>query len=262
MTASLRAAWTRLGFRFQVAPAGEPVDLEDALAATAAVAREDSRIFWGAATWLHRYGPLVDGRRLGARLVEDEARRVFGALLTASKSPALRSLHPRPGRPARPEPLFLVRLGNPAALADLEARALPAYQKWGFLLADEVLKPAALRPSSWVLRENPRLKIRALLGADLRAEVLSTLIESCEPLAAVGLSRELGRSYAATHAACAALEAGGLICREPAGRKVLFQVPPEVDAWLRSSPLGRPRKPAVTGAGGIGYGSDPNPRVL
>jgi len=193
-----RARWNRLGFRFQEDPTPESVELEATIFDTLGAVRDDSRLFWGAATWLHRYGSLVDGRRLGILLDEvsdaETISPILAALLVASKSPHLKGLLKRCTALPATEPLFHVRGKNPAGLADLTERALPTYLRWGFLLADEILKPDALRPTSWVLRENPDLLTRALLGADLRAEVFNTLRVRDEGLTASELARHLDRS--------------------------------------------------------------------
>ena len=219
---TLRAAWARLGALFAVTPAREAVDLEALICATAAVAREDQRLFVVPASWLAVHHHLVDARRLGRRieaLGQPESATV-GALLALADSAtpgrtalALALRHCRPLD--RPEPLFPVMARSPGLLRLLRADALPLFRQWGFWHDDDTLQPSAVRPVQWIVEKCPELRFRLLVGPGLDAEVLRFAADSPSSIAA--LARRAGASYAATHAAVQRLAARGLLAEADGG---------------------------------------------
>jgi DNA-binding transcriptional ArsR family regulator len=219
--------------------ASKSPDVEALLVESLEQLRGDPRLFLGAATWLKVYGALVDGHQL-VRLLEERksatSSALLGALLTASTSPHLKGLLARCQPLLAEEILFDVMADNPILSSKVEAGALPEIRRWGLLVDDLTLKPDALRPSSWVLRMNPELQIRALLGANLRAAILNRLLQNPTPPSISHLARDLGRSYASVHAAVGALLAAGLVHQEAKGRAQLLRVPEDVSRWLFAYP--------------------------
>jgi hypothetical protein len=102
--AQVAADWARIGVWLSVTLAADPVDVEALIARTALVARDDERIFVGAASWLAAYRGWVNGRRLATVMVDlarsdPTASAVAGALLTlAAGHAAGPSTHPAPDR--------------------------------------------------------------------------------------------------------------------------------------------------------------------
>ena len=167
---AIAADWARIGLWLSVAAASEPVDIEALIVRTARVAREDERLFVGAASWLAVHHGWVNGRRLIA-LATDLDRvgsAVAGALLTlASRGAggletgraseldgAIEACRPL----ARPRPLFTVIERFPALRSDLRASATALYRRWGLWHDDESLKPTAIRPAAWLLHHVPELR--------------------------------------------------------------------------------------------------------
>ncbi len=237
-----RATWTRLGCLFAVEPAEVEPDLEEAIATALVFVRVDPRLFVGLATWLHRYGSLVDGHLLVRRLTlhpSPEERAVLGALITASSAPSLRGLRGRCQPLTQRAPLFHI-MDRPVLRSKVQKEALPEYLKWGFHVDNMVLKPEALRPPSWVLRMNPALRIRALLGANVRAAVVTRLLAKGPAPSLSALARELGRSYPSIHAAVASLVAAGLLEQVASGRALGVRLPDGMADWLADYPGVRP----------------------
>jgi hypothetical protein len=229
--------WARLGVWLSVTAAEASVDVEALVVRTAAVARADERIFVGAATWLATYHGWLNGRRLAAlsarlRRADPVASAVAGALLSLAFTGARRLAAGRATeleaaigecRPlARPRPLFTVMDRFPALRPQLRARASPLYRRWGFWHDDESLKPTVLRPAGWLLRHVPELRIRALLGPSLEADLVTLALAG--PLTARDLARATGVSYAAAHGAADRLVARGLVQRERAGARQLLRL--------------------------------------
>lgn len=231
---ALRSAWTRVGALFAVAPMREPVDLEELVCATAAVAREDQRLFVVPASWLAVHHHLLDARRLGRHIdgLGPIESATIGALLSLAASAA-------PGRTAlasalehcrpldQPEPLFPVMARSPGLLRLLQEDALPLFRQWGFWHDDASLQPSAVRPVRWILEQCPELRFRLLVGPGLEAEVLHHVAQ--EPLCIAEIARRTDASYAAAHAAVQRLAGRGLLT-EASGAWALGPTVPTVRA--------------------------------
>lgn len=232
----LRAEWCRLGVGFAVAAANGPVDLEVLILRSALEGPRDARLFWGAASWLNRYGTLVDGRRLRSELGRGPGSPVLAALIVASESSGLRGLLAKCQPFRKRRSLFDVMESTPVLRQKVENGALPAFLKWGLLLDEVSLNLDMVRPASWVLRGNRNLLVRAILGANLRADLLDTLLSASEPITASDLHRFHGRQYASVHAALSALALTNWVVRNQDGGRVLYSVPQDIREWLEHYP--------------------------
>lgn len=214
----LMRAWTRLGALFNTAPAATRLDLEQLIVETATVARHDERLFVMAASWLAEHHHLVDARRLGRQLdaVDASASATAGAMLAMAAqattgSTALEAAMTHCQPLAVPEPLFPVMARHPGLLALVQAETLPLFAAWGFWHNDANLKPNTIRPIGWILQHCPELRIRALLGTGLDAEVIELV--TATPRTVAEVARETGASYPAAHAAVMRLQGRGLLAR-------------------------------------------------
>jgi hypothetical protein len=213
---ALGRAWTRLGAAFTVEAQRTPVDLEQLVAKTAAVAPADERLFIMAATWLAGRHTLVDARRLTAALrpLTGKASAVAGAMLTVASQSTTGQTALDAGlalchKLRRPEPLFDVLRVHPKLLAIVKVETLSAYRRWGLWANDATLAWGALRPIRWTLRHCPELRFRALLGSGLDAGVATAL--AAHPATITELTSVTGATYAATHVAATRLAARGLL---------------------------------------------------
>ncbi len=235
----LRSAWNRLGFSYGGSSASSPPFLEEVLVESLEEVREDPRLFLGAATWLHSYGVLVDGHQLSRRLKEvgsKDSSALLAALIVASSSPHLKGLLASCKALSKEEILFTAMNKKKFLRERVAAEAIPEIRKWGFLVDDLTLKPDALRPSSWVLRNNPDLKVRALLGANLRSAVWNWVRSRKEPLSISEVSRGIDRPYPSIHAAVGTLLAAGMLRRETKGRATMVSIPKDIEEWISSYP--------------------------
>lgn len=216
---ALMRAWTRIGALFNTTPATARVDLEQLLVDTAGVARDDERLFVMAASWLAEHHHLVDARRLGRHLdaADPNTSAAAGALCTMAAqdttgSTALKAAMTH----CRPlvvwEPLFPVMGRYPGLLDLIKAGTLPLFAQWGFWHNDAVLKQNAIRPIGWIFQHCPELRLRALLGTGLDAEVVELVMTA--PRTVADVVRETGTSYAAAHAAAMRLHGRGLLSRQ------------------------------------------------
>ncbi len=227
--------------------AAQAVDVEALVADTARAARDDERLFVGAASWLAAHHGWVNGRRLAA-IATDLARTnrlasaTMGALLTlalrgAGRAPALvlALRHCRPVSPSRPLFSVIEQLlaRAPALRAEVRDSATPCYRRWGLWHDDESLKPAAVRPAAWLLRHVPELRARALLGPSLEADLVILIATGDTPVTARTLARTTHVSYAAAHGAADRLVARALIHRERLGAAQLLQLTRTAERLLR-----------------------------
>jgi hypothetical protein len=212
----LAAEWARAGGGFMVDPAPYAIDLEHLVGRTAFAAPRDYRALAVATTWLAQHSELVNVRRLGkvAGELEELHGAILGAMLDIAReaSPTADRLKfpQRYCRPLRePRALFDRTEANAVLRRYAQEGALPAFEKWGLWQDELSLKFDALRPISWILEHCPELRLRALYGPGLEAEVVHVLERGPSTIAAI--AREVDASYSATHAAVARLEGRGSV---------------------------------------------------
>jgi DNA-binding MarR family transcriptional regulator len=99
-------------------------------------------------------------------------------------------------------------------------KALPLFTAWGLWHDDATLTPTVVRPVAWLL-DVPELRIRALLGPSVEADLMTRALEGA--VAVRDVARATGISYAAAHAAADRLVARGLLVRERAAQRQLLR---------------------------------------
>ncbi|MEX0892512.1 MAG: hypothetical protein WEB88_10110 [Gemmatimonadota bacterium] len=199
-----------------VEPAAYPIDLEQLIGRTAVAAPRDYRVFAVATTWLAQHSELVNVRRLGrvAEELEELPAAILGAMIeiageTSPSADRLKAAQ-RHCLPLRtPRALFDRTESNPVLCGLAKEAALPAFERWGLWQDELSLKFDALRPIGWILEHCPELRLRALYGPGLEAEIVQVLERGSATIAAI--SREVDASYSATHGAVTRLEGRGSV---------------------------------------------------
>lgn len=252
----LARAWTRFGAYLSVVPSRAPVDLEALIVATARAGPDDERLFVVAVSWLAVHHDFVNGRRLAVLAGElassrrsgahAEASAVLGAMLTwaddlsGGKAEPLRAAASRCRRLRTPQAFYRVVREMPSVARQVRRAAVPRFEAWGLWHDGEAAKPEAVRPASWLLRHTPELRIRALVGPTLEADLLAAAmlglpaalpgedrLDANRPghgagVAVRDVSRALRVSYAAAHQGADKLVRRGALRRERQGvRQVL-----------------------------------------
>jgi hypothetical protein len=197
-------------------PAAYAIDLEELVGRTVVAAPRDYRALAVATTWIAEHSQLVNVRRLGkvASELEETPAAILGAIIEIARetNSAADRLSPvqRHCRPLQePRALFDRAQANPLLLRFAKEGALPAFKRWGLWQDELTLKFDALRPVSWILEHCPELRLRAIYGPGLEAEVMQVLDRGRATIAAI--AREVDASYSATHAAVARLEGRGSV---------------------------------------------------
>lgn len=221
------ARWARLGAAFNTRPSGGGVDLELLLLETARCASQDERVFAIVATWLCNYGDLVAKHRLKRLVIdelEDQYEPVLGLLLdtvrqqtrTTHFNDVISECHPA----IQSAPLFEIerKHRNLARLA--ERHASPVSRHWNLWARPLHPRDDALRPTRWILKNNPGYQTRADFKGDLRASILAALQH--EPEAGeseASLARSCGATRSAIRSSLRSLERAGRVNREYRGKR-------------------------------------------
>ncbi|TVR67831.1 MAG: hypothetical protein EA422_00115 [Gemmatimonadales bacterium] len=215
-------------------PAAYAIDLEELVGRTAVAAPRDYRALAVATTWIAEHSQLVNVRRLGkvAGELEETPSAILGAMIEIARetNSAADRLGPvqRHCRPLKePRALFDRTQANPLLLRFAKEGALPAFKTWGLWQDEWTLKFDAIRPVSWILEHCPELRLRAIYGPGLEAEVMQVLGRGRTTIAAI--AREVDASYSATHAAVARLEGRGSVVSHD-GHGVELSTP--VRSWI------------------------------
>lgn len=259
---AVAAQWTRMGASFGAAPATAPVDLEQLIVTTAHATPDDERLFVVAASWLAMHHAFVNGRRLavmasrlsrGFRPVngdpaDREQSAVLGAMLAWAADLAGGALSLKAAtlrcRPLSPQqPLFRVTALFPSVATRIRACALPRFAAWGIWHTNDTPKFNAVRPVGWLLDHAPELRLRAIAGPTLEADVLAAVLlglpgalptarRAVPGVTVRDIAQGLGVSYAATRESAGKLVGRGLLTREHLGARQVLRTTRAGAAWL------------------------------
>lgn len=250
-SSGLPARWARIGGLNAPAACTGVVDLERLLVATAAAG--DGALLDAAASWLAVHHVLVFGRRLAtmataiAQAPGPTAARL-GELLDRAWAGALAL----PGDlRLRPENLEIARERCcPRAAAGVVRRRRNTPD--GDSMAHRITVTTELpQPIDWVVQHVPELRVRALVGATLEAEILVAALASHRPSqgkadevpapSVAAVARHAGVSYAGVHGAANRLVRRGLLVRHRHGSRASLQSTALSHAafdWPASAPEG------------------------
>jgi hypothetical protein len=242
VAASLYPQWKRLGINFTGASSAHPVDVEPLIIATAACASADERLTTCTAAWLARYHDLIDGRRLSelTRVASARTRAFLGAMLSlaidapdgAGSCPQFDTAisHCRPMQ--RAQPFYDAAYGRQAHEQWMQQHTLPLFRHWRLWHDDANLQFRSLHTIDRLLKV-PELRARALLGPSVEASCIAYAFHQVTN--ARVLSRVIGVTYAATHAAVERLVGRGLLVRKRNGVRQDLHVSDLCAAVLRAA---------------------------
>jgi DNA-binding MarR family transcriptional regulator len=220
----LYPSWRRIGINFTGASATQPVDIERLIVDTAECAATDERLTVCAASWLARFHDLVDGRALSerTRAASPRTRAYLGGLLTlasespdgAGRAPQFEAALTHCAPLTRARPFYDSAAALPVYRTWMRTHALPLYRRWNLLHDDANLQHKSVHTLDWLLQV-PELRARALLSPSVEAACIAHTLHRVTN--ARQLSRELGTTYAAIHAAVDRLVGRGLLVKSRNG---------------------------------------------
>ncbi len=224
---SIVSQWVRVGAKLGSAPAKRSPDIERLIVRSASVMQDMPRLHRMMIAWLIRYGELTSRHRLAElarKITSPLTSATLGFTLARTKrvthsdhfNLAISACQPLP----RPQPLFEAFQRSSAMVAFAEETTCPLALEWGLWAPEEKdlsvhLYHDAIRPTKWIMKNNPPLKIRALFSGKLQASILVTLqADPATGKSESALARAVGATRVAIRKALAHLELCQLIERK------------------------------------------------
>ena len=227
----LYALWSRLGVGFTVAASRNiQIDLEEVLVKTAQEGRNDSRLSFGMRGWLLKHHELVNSARLIVKLKACSETAVLGAIIDSVVQE-----HPRSNlkyclkycHPFSQKQFVFHYVSVSPAVAQLNLdENLPLLKKWGLISRELGDMQGAIRDKTFVLQHNPHLALRALFGANLKAEVLSFFLNHKQGNARQ-IALSIGLSYEPVYSELLHFKKIGLLKEARKGQARTFSLYPK-----------------------------------
>lgn len=228
----VRSQWGRLGIALGGTLAPASPDVERLLLDSAHCAAQSPQIVIAAVTWLSRFGNLIAEHRLHAMMQREAIDRPrFGLILALAIESARQHDRRRNlsrtlklcGPAPQPQPFFTISAGSAVMIERARRRASPLSRAWNLWMDPIEPKYDALRTATWIVEQNPTLRVRADFRGDLRASILLCLVHELSQATISQLARLTGASRLATTHALDELELGGHVACERVGRMRLYR---------------------------------------
>lgn len=227
--------WVRLGWNVTQAPFKGEIDIEELIVQTTlAVRLGDGRLLKWFLTWMKDYNDLVNKKRL-LRLLKNADTAVLGAVLDiAMKQGADWNFHTITAKckPFKtPQVLFTTMADVFTFIEQEKNNGLEEYRKWGLFCTLHEFYEDAKKTRIWVLQNNPQLALRALLGPNIRAEIIYCLLNNTK-IAIMTLANTIGYAYSAVHKEVEILVKSGFLVQST-GRSHLLDLTPKTKKLLQ-----------------------------
>lgn len=177
MMPTLRQKLAQMGMRFNEVVPNSNIDVEKTLLEGTEQGRKDPRIFWATLAWMTTYIDLVNISRFSNMLKHQGDQSVLGAMceLAYQKNANRKFLavrqrcYPKKNK----EALFYKMAEMEVTRREVTNNALPLFLKWGFYCNYVNFMEGAICNRTEVLKRNQNLRLRALFGANSRADILN-----------------------------------------------------------------------------------------
>lgn len=231
--------WIRLGW----VGTGEPfegfVDPELLIIETTHSGRYEGRILKAMLTWIRNYHDLINIQRL-RHFINTADTAVLGAVFEIAikngADPRLKTIikYCKPNN--NPEVLF--KTGDEFGVYDNNQKefARDEYLKWGLYCTMVEFYEDAMLDKKRILKKNPLLAIRALIGPNIRAEILFSLLNSSR-IHIKALSTRLGYAYSPVYKEILSLASSGFINIEKFGRVKVLSLSEQFAGYLNCLPV-------------------------
>jgi hypothetical protein len=164
-----------LGVLFSVSPTAVEPDPEQLVVETTHAGRREARLIWGLLSWMVEFGDLINTSRLIQRVGQADSA-VLGALCTlALKHGAdakLKGLLAKCRVKSEPEVLFEAMAAMQTTARNERENAVPEFTRWGLHCSAYRIMEGGLQTRKRVLDGNRLLALRAVFGANIRADLL------------------------------------------------------------------------------------------
>ncbi|MCL2688812.1 MAG: hypothetical protein FWE57_03050 [Chitinispirillia bacterium] len=232
--------WIKLGLYATGKPYKEHVDPEKLIVETTHIGRFEGRLFKAMLTWIRNYHDLINIQKL-LHYIDDADLPVLGAAVEiaaqkANALPRFKSVLKR----CRPYESAQVLFKDVDDFGDFEKNqkefGKKEYLKWGLYCTMIEFYDDAMYNRHYVLMNNPLLAIRALIGPNIRAEILFEL-EQRSRLSITALKEHVGYAYSAVYTEVMNLTRNGYLANETNGKKQMITMTKPFVKYLRSIPV-------------------------
>ena len=212
--------WIRLGWAGTSEPFEGFVDPELLIIETTHAGRYEERILKAMLTWIRNFHDLINVQRL-LHFIDAADTAVLGAVINIAiqngADPRLKTVLKYCKPNGLPEVLF--KNGDEFGVYDKNQKefARDEYLKWGLYCTMVDFYDDAMLDKKRVLKMNPLLAIRALIGPNIRSEILFALLNSAR-IHIKELSRQLGYAYSPVYKEIMSMASSGFISIEKFGR--------------------------------------------
>lgn len=232
--------WIKLGWYATGKPYRGHVDPEKLIVETTHIGRYEGRLFKAMLTWIRNFNDLINIQKL-LHYIDDADLPVLGAAVeiaakNANALPRLKTIlkHCLPYKPAQ----VLFKDGDEFGIYEKNQIEFgrDEYLKWGLYCTMMEFYHDAMYDRHYVLMNNPLLAIRALIGPNIRSEVLFAL-EQCSNINITDLKKNLGYAYSAIHTEVMSLNRNGYLSSKTEGRSQVITIKNTVVDYLKSIPV-------------------------
>jgi hypothetical protein len=217
--------WIKLGWQGIGNACDGFVDPERLIIETTHVGRYEGRLFKAMLTWIRNFHDLVNVQRL-IHFVNDADLPVLGAAFDIAMQNGADHRLATVLKYCKPYENYqvLFKEGDEFGVYERNQKefAREEFLKWGLYCTAVEFYNDAMNDKKQIIRDNPLLAIRALVGTNIRAEILFMLLNNVR-IHISALAKKLGYAYSPVYKEAISLASSGFLCVEKYGRvKVLF----------------------------------------
>ena len=234
------AKWIKLGWNGTGEPYPGLVDPERLMIETTHLGRHEGRLFKAMMTWVRDFHDLINVQRL-LHLIAEADRPVLGAAFeiavnNGGAGPRLQTVikHCKPYK--TPQTLFKAADEFGIYERNQKEFAKKEYLKWGLYCTMVEFYDDAMFDRKYVLKNNPLLALRAMIGPNIRAEIFFVL-ENSTRLHIKALAEKLGYAYSAVYGEVMQMVRNGFLTVEDYGRAKVIALNEAVSKYLLNMPI-------------------------
>jgi hypothetical protein len=231
--------WIRLGW----AGTGDPyrgfVDPERLIVETTYIGRHEGRLFKAMITWIRDFHDLINVQRL-LHFIGDADLPVLGAAFDlAVQNGADHRLQTvlKHCKPYDTPQVFFKNEDNFGVYAENQKEfGRKEYRKWGLYCTMAEFYDDAMLDRKTVLKKNPLLALRALIGPNIRSEILFEL-ENKSRIHIRALALKIGYAYSAVYNEVGSMATNGFLTVEVFGRTKVLTMKDSMASFLLKIPV-------------------------
>lgn len=231
--------WIRLGWEGTGDPYKGFVDPERVIIETTHIGRHEGRLFKAMITWIRDFHDLINVQRL-LHFIEDGDLPVLGAAFDIAIQHGADHRLQTVLNHCKPygEPQILFKNGDEFGVyADNQKEfGRQEYTKWGLYGTMIEFYDDAMLDRKKVLKKNPLLALRALIGPNIRSEILFEL-EHVTRIHIRALAQKIGYAYSAVYNEVMSMAANGFLTVEVYGRTRVLTMRDTMSVFLSKIPV-------------------------